>query len=223
MKVRTIFTRKKNDSLNPLKHKSWDDISIKLYDEIVNINNNNEMTDFEKNVKILSLLMEKKEDDIMNENINNISDIVKYTSFLSDFNFNKDKKPKHLIINGMKCTIKYDIKDMTYAQFTDFQTFYKMGISEHMQNILSTLIVPDGHKYGENYDIDEFTNAIYNELSITNAQTLLFFFLKNSVYLFNSSKTYLISQMKKMLKKENNPQVREKITQTLALLSGYTV
>ena len=223
MKVRTIFTRKKNDSLNPLKYKSWDDISIKLYDEIVNINNNNEMTDFEKNVKILSLLMEKKEDDIMNENINNISDIVKYTSFLSDFNFNKDKKPKHLIINGMKCTIKYDIKDMTYAQFTDFQTFYKMGINEHMQNILSTLIVPDNHKYGEKYDIDEFTNAIYNELSITNAQTLLFFFLKNSVYLFNSSKTYLISQMKKMLKKENNPQVREKIIQTLALLSGYTV
>lgn len=219
--LKNLF-KKKKISDNPLKFQSWDDISIKQYEDIVNISNNEDLSTFEKNVKIISLLWNRTEEEIMNEDIEVIQKANKYTTFLNDFDFNNKKKPKTITINGMKCTLKYNIKDMTYAQFVDFQIFYQMGMAEHMQNILSTIIIPDGKKYGEGYDIDEFTNAIYNEMSITTAQSLLFFFAKSLVHSYNSSRTYLISQMKKMMKKEKNPKLKEKIQTTIQLLSGST-
>lgn len=219
--IKKIFGKRKSD--NPLKYQDWSQISISQYDTIVSITRDESLSEFEKNVKILAMLLDKTEEEVMNIPITEIEEINRYTSFLSDFKFDKKKRPKTLTINGVECEINYNIKDMVYAQFVDFQTYYQMGVDEHIQHILSTVIIPKGKRYGEGYNVDEHIDAIYNEMPITTSQSVMFFFAKKLVSSYKSTKTSLISMTKKMLKKEKNPQMKKKLEEALNLLYGSTV
>lgn len=222
MRIHLPFFRKKKFK-SPLKYNSWDEISIKMYDDIVKTTRDESLSEFEKNVKILALLWDKSEDEIMNMNITDIEETNKYTSFLSDFKFDNKKRPKTLMIGDTECEINYDLKEMCYAQFVDFQTYYQMGVDEHIQHILSTVIIPKGKRYGEGYNVDEHIDAIYNEMPITTSQSVLFFFVRRLVSSYKSSRTSLISMMKKMMKKEKNPQMKKKLEEIQSLLYGSTV
>lgn len=223
MKIQFPFIkRKKKDNKNPLKYKCWSDISIKLYDEIVKTLKDEELSTFNKNVRILSLLTDKSDDEILNMNIDDVQYLTTYTNFLSDFNFEKKKEPKTIIINNLPCTINYDLKKFTYSQFVDFQIFYQQGVEKYMQNILSTIIIPDNHNYGEKYDIQEFTEKIYSEMSITDAQTVMFFFAKSLVRSFNNTRIYLESTMKKMMKEAKTEEEKKNIQKAMELLDGFT-
>lgn len=220
--IKNIFKRKKKE-INPLLYKSWEEVPIKIYDKIVEVSNDEDLSPMQKNIEIISLLSNIPSDEIWNMDINEVKKLSIKASFINEFDFDKNKKPKSVTINNMKCTIKYNLNDFSFAQFQDFQTFYQMGTDKYMQNILATIIIPDGKKYGDGYDLDEFTECLYNEMSITDSQRVMFFFTKSLLLSLNHTRTYLISQMKKEVTKMENSEKKKELLKQIHHLTGTIV
>lgn len=220
--ISNLFHKKKDNDIE-LKYKSWEEIPMSVYDKIVKVSNDEDLSPMQINVEILSLLSEISVSEIWNMDINEVKKLSIKASFINKFDFDKNKKPKSVTINNMKCTIKYNLNDFSFAQFQDFQTFYQMGTDKYLQNILATIIIPDGKKYGDGYDLDEFTECLYNEMSITDSQRVMFFFTKSLLLSLNHTRTYLISQMKKEVTKMENSEKKKELLKQIKHLTGTIV
>ena len=78
---------------------------------------------------------------------------------------------------------------LTTAQFIDFQQFAK-DVDSHIVELLSVLLVPQGERYGEGYDVAEVRKWIAMYLPTDTALSLIGFFLHNAE---QSSKRILTS------------------------------
>lgn len=70
-----------------------------------------------------------------------------------------------------------EAKDMTVAQWIDFQNYYRDDMEKHLADILSVALVPVGKKYNEGYDIDALKAALW-DMPVGDALAVCFFFQK---------------------------------------------
>lgn len=70
-------------------------------------------------------------------------------------------------------------KDLTTAQYIDFQTFAK-DADRYIVELLSVLLVPVGKRYGEGYSIERVQEWIRRTLPTDSALSLVAFFLLNA-------------------------------------------
>ena len=129
-----------------------------------------------------------------------------------------EKVPKMKIKNEYKLgsnvyTLKKELKDVTVAQWIDWQNFLKDGSdTDNYANLLSVFFFPKGEdEYGDGYDIEQVRQDINNHLSIAEAMSISSFFLlwrKISLRLFllytrrETLKAPLTKEQKKKVKKE---------------------
>ena len=139
-----------------------------------------------------------------------------------------EKVPKMKIKNEYKLgdnvyTLKKELKDVTVAQWIDWQNFLKDGggDTDNFPNLLSVFFFPKGEtEYGENYDIEQVRSDINNNLSIAEAMSISSFFLtyrKISLLLFllYTKKQILKTPLTKEQKKEVKKEMRKLIIATL--------
>lgn len=212
-----------------LKYKKWDDISVELFDKIKEVLNKKGIEDIDKNISIVSILSEKDEDEISNLPITEFSKLVEQTAFLNEMP--KVKIKDNYIINGKKYNVFMNLKKMTTAQYIDFQTLQK-NYYKNLKYLLAVFLIPDGKEYGD-YDIDEVADELYRHLSISDAESIMFFFVMSYRALMQGMLTYSISQMKKEMRKTKNKILKIKIGRTILHLiqmknlvkngGGYTI
>lgn len=68
-----------------------------------------------------------------------------------------------------------EAKDMSVAQWIDFQNYYREDYENHLQDILSVALVPIGKKYNEGYNIDELKSDL-GGMFVADALAVCFFF-----------------------------------------------
>lgn len=207
-----IFQKKDND--NPLKYKSWNDISISLYKKIVAITEDKELCEAEKDIAVIALLCGKEEQEIYDMEIGEVQELGKYIQYLNAFDFNKEKKHKKILVGNTKCRIDYNLQNFTYAQYVDFQGYWNVAsYTDNLSKLLSVFIIPKGKKYNEGYDMVEFINEIENNVSIVTANEICFFFLMK---LLHSTKVMLtclrlMTKMKKAMPVEKRTELENKL------------
>lgn len=187
-----------------VKHADWSNISIDLYKKIAELQKE-EMDDLTKEVAILALLCECKEDDIWDLSISDVNALRSQLQFMAKLDFNKDFNKKHIKVGDIECDVTVDLNKFSYAQYVDFQTFFSQN--DNISKLLSTIIIPKGKKYNDGYDIGEFTKNIETNMDILTANSICFFFLKKFVISMQRMNLFLLGQltMKKMLTKKTNP------------------
>ena len=67
------------------------------------------------------------------------------------------------------------VKDLTIAQWVDFQTYGK-DMEKNIVEILSVVLVPEGKKYNEGYDMDMVKMGIRRYMHVPEAMAVCFFF-----------------------------------------------
>lgn len=179
----------------------WDDVSIGEYFDIVDISSDDAIDDVDKDVEILSILCDCDVNDIYNLPIGEVSALRSQMMWLSEFSF--DKKSRHFkkfVFNGRNIDIELVVDKMTYAQFVDYQMFWKEGVdtADKMANVLGCFLIPKGHKYNDGYDVAEFRNEIKEHLPITIAQSICFFFLQKSMVSYKGMVASLVWTMRWM-------------------------
>ena len=197
-----------------LKYKNWNDITIEIYDKIrqleTDITTQEEALDI--NVKLLSILCDVNEDDIINLPLTEFTILVGKTEFLK--NMPKLGIETKYRIGDRVFDVQTNLRAMTTAQFIDFQTLSK-DKDKNMKNLLACFMLPKGKKYGEDYDIIEVAEYLYKNMSIATARSVMFFFTLQyqtlQVVILNCS----IKEMKKTLKREKNEETKKKLDEAL--------
>lgn len=195
-----------------LKYKNWNEVSINLYYKILDIIEDADLSAVEKDLAICALLCDVSEEEVYNLSVTEANDLISKIQWLSTFEFSQKFKGGSFKISGQEYTIDVDLQHMTIAQYIDFQSFYKPSdLRQYYGNLLACFIIPKGKKYGEGYDVSDLAKQLTENLSIVKANEILFFFLKDCLLSIKASQIYLDYLMRKMMRKEKDPQKKVKI------------
>ena len=196
-----------------LKYKNWNDISVNTFKKLRDIKTeiNSDIDALEANISLLSILCDCSEDDISNLNTSAFTKLLQQTDFLKSLP-KIDIKDKY-VINGKKYELFLTMKEMSVAQYIDFQTYFKEK-DKYFNELLSIFLIPKGKKYNEGYDIAGVINDIGEHLSILDANSIMFFF----VISFQSLTKVTLNSLVKRLKKMKNEVEKEKLEKAITEL-----
>lgn len=193
--------------------RSYDDMSVGIFIEVKDILKDKTTSELEKKVRLLAILNNKSEEEIMGIPIPKLTSMVSSMEFLSQQPKTKTP-PNEITLNGNVYEIKYDVQNITTAQYIDFQTFIK-DYEKYMVELASIVIIPKGKKYNEGYDIVAVQRDIRDYMSIVDLSSICFFFVQLYKGLMGSLASYSIRQMKKMMRREKNKVMKIKIGRTI--------
>lgn len=208
-----------------LKIKSWNDVSIDKYYQILDIFNDDSKAEFDKYMSLLALFCDVDEDVVYSLDIVKAQAMFSAISWIHDFSFLKKKgsmgKINSVIIDGNKYNVCVDLQKFTVSQYIDFQTFWQhKDLKKYYGNILAVFIIPEGHKYGEGYDVAELSTTIRQKVSIVTANQVCFFFLNSLAISIKGIQIYLDWIKRKMKNKENRSQM-ETVSKNLRMIQKF--
>ena len=197
---------------------NYRDLPVGKYEEIVRICEQ-EMTEVDRKVAILSVLTGKTEDEILHLPIPTFTEYSRRSRFL------ESECPDNLIpavrksyaLGGFVLLPVTDIRKINAAQYIDFQTFSKEK-EKRMVEMLSCFLVPRGCDYNEGYDVLEVHDAIRNEMSVAELLALVAFFFGRFLKSTRNTLTYSI----RLLEKKNPEKAKEIQTMYRKLADSLT-
>lgn len=198
-----------------LKYKNWKDITIEVYDKIRALETEivTQEQALDVNVKLLSILCDVDEETIINLPLTEFTILVGKAEFLKEM-------PKYTIEQyyeigkGRVYEVQMNLREMTTAQFIDFQTFVK-DKDKNFKHLLACFLLPKGKKYGEDYDIIEVAEHLYKNMSIATARSVMFFFTLQYQTLQKVMLNYSIREVKKQMKKTKNKEAKKNMEMAL--------
>lgn len=196
-----------------LKYKTYNELPLKVFNKMLNLNIADEVN---YEIELLSLLADVQIDDILNLTLTQYQHIRQQAEFITGFPRENNIAPDNLVINEHKYYLCKNLKQITAAQYIDYNNYLKMENRKY-EYLLSCFIIPEGKKYNEGYDIDKVIDDIL-DLDMVSVVNICFFFL---MLLETSTLTmlhYLESKLKKMKRKEKNQEMKQKIVETQNLI-----
>lgn len=187
--------------------KSWKDISIREYQSIVGILEDQTLLkdEIELNNYLIAITANLSITQVRELPLTTWKEMVSNLKFLKTQPTAKIKN-SYVINNKTYITTK-KLSEVTSGQYIDLQNLTKNPdtIIENLESILAIFLIRKGETYGS-YDMEEAIEDIGNHLSIEDALALSSFFFSLSEKLWNCSLSYL----KKMKKKAEQTQKKLK-------------
>ena len=162
-------------------------------------------------VAFIAALSGKTEDEILNLPIQEYMELVRNASFITKAPELPENPAKVYEVGGFRLVPVQDATKITTAQYIDFQTLAKK--EDSVVDVLSCLLVPEGMKYNDGYDIAEVQKAIREEMSVADAMGAYAFFLRSCRKSTRATLYYSAKQIMRV-----KMPMREKIRMTRALL-----
>ena len=201
---------------------NYKSLPLGKYLDICQVCKDTSLEELDRQVKILSILSDMSEDEILHLPIPKYKEMVAKSKFLEDIDKNEHKAARLYIVGDWQLVPTMDYRKMETAQYVDFQTFAPM-VETHMAELLSCLLIPVGCRYNEGYDLLEVQQALKDKLSVTNALSLLAFFLTRFKGLIKDSLKPCKQEIQKMTDKQKRTEMEEKVKQLMSLLEGNGV
>lgn len=189
---------------------NWTELSLKKYNEIKDLYLDENLSDEDRLILQINILFGV---DALKLKTTELHKYVNDMKFLGS-KIPKMKLKKEYQLGNNTYALKKDLRNLTVAQWIDWQNFLKDGGSDtnNFPNLLSIFFFPKGEtEYGDGYDIEQVRSDINNHLSIAEAMSISSFFLlyrKTLLLLFllytrrETLKAPLTKEEKKKVKKE---------------------
>ena len=196
---------------------NWNDISIKQYNDIKNLYLDPDLSDEDRLILQINILFGV---DALKLKTNELHKYINEMKFLGS-KIPKMKIKKEYKLGSNIYILKKELKDVTVAQWIDWQNFLKDGSdTDNYANLLSIFFFPKGEKeYGDGYDIEQVRSDINNHLSIAEAMSISSFFLTYQKalsirFLLYTRKQILKTPLTKVEKKKVKKEMRKLIIAT---------
>ena len=191
---------------------NYRDLPIGMYLEICEISRREDQEELNKQVSILAILTGRSEEDIYDLPITDYKELVVKSRFLGTTYDGEVSTQKTYILEGWELVPLKDYRQITTAQYIDFQTFAK-DVEKNIVEILSVILVPKGKKYNQDYDVIELQQVLRRTLSVADAFTLIAFFF---VQYKQSIKDSLIYSMKAAMRLRD-PEKKKRILKEIRI------
>lgn len=177
---------------------SWESLTYGEYMQLVQIGEA-EIPENYKTTHLLSILTGEDVEKIEALPITSFMKLVPHLQFLNETP--KDIKHKdEYEVNGHKYIVQAEVDKICTAQFLDYSAYVREQYDSSGPNtvkLASCFLVPEGHKYGDGYDINQVWNDI-NDMSFLDVKALAFFLqLQYAAYILISNDC-IDRQMKKL-------------------------
>lgn len=187
--------------------KSWNEVTLKEYFEIVNILKDETLDELEKTDKLILTLTSVTPLTLSQVTQTDYVNLTKSILFIKD-NVKEYKTQKDcLTINGKQFDVDIKLDKVTAGQYMMLQNIMKMdNYEDRITKTIGVFIRPKDSKWGE-FDYDENVEYLYNNISIVDALSLAAFFLHTQKRLLERFQLYMNKEMKrekKKLKKSNH-------------------
>ena len=167
----------------------WNDLSVRDLLEIKSISELQLATEDEKNLKVAALLAGISYEDIIQVPLSEVKAYMDNAEFL--LQEPKPRKVKHsYIVNGRKYRLLRNEMDMLTSQYVDFQAVYKDGFDKRPAELLSIMMVPEGHEYNDGYDKERVIEDMY-DMHVEEALGIVDFFTRRFMRLTAWTVTFL--------------------------------
>lgn len=130
--------------------------------------------------RILAVLSGLTEDEVLDLPLEDYMRGARASAFLQNEPSNKFKVRKSYECGPFRLVPVRDFRDITAAQYIDFQGFAKDGRGNFVE-LLSCMLVPEGKRYGEGYDPAAVHAAIRVHMNVPDGLSLHAFFLSSLV------------------------------------------
>ena len=169
--------------------------------------------ELDMNLAMVSVLSDIPIEDITNIEVNKLQEFINNLKFIETPY--KPKTPETTYnIGNKEYKVFFNVNKMTASQYIDFQNFYKK-YDDFMPNLAACFLLPNGKKYGEDYDPIDEAEFLNTHLTIDIFSDIMFFFVNllrlSTLSTLHSSER----EMKKKLKKTKNKLERRKILRSL--------
>lgn len=193
---------------------SWRNLPIGKYLKIAALDKDDSLEEIDKQVKIVAILNDMAEEDVLNLPINDFTKYSKVSLFLRQKpNEDHSKIADTYKIGDFVLIPTQDISKITTAQYIDFQSFSK-DAETNIVELLSCFLVPKGMKYNQGYEVADVQRAIRENLSVVDTLSLSAFFLTQLTGSIKDSIIFSKSKAKRIKNKEK----REEILRNLEAL-----
>lgn len=200
--------------------KSWKDVSINDYFGLVDFINKqieDGISDNDLGIYLASYLSGVGVDELMNIRYVDLLNVMSQFSWATQPVKRAAVPPISIMINGVRYNVCLDVRKMTASQFIDFNEFCK-DRRKFYNNLMACMLIPEGKKYGEGYDVIALSEEIGKCVNIVDAETIWFFFLQWSRILLNITLRSLTRMMKRRMRKEKEQEKKEKMEETIKSL-----
>jgi hypothetical protein len=198
---------------------NYRDLPIGMYLDICEIDRRTDIDELHKQVGIISLLSGMAEEDIYALPIGDYKTLASKTRYLSHPYDGEVLTAKVYSLDGWVLQPVQDFRKITTAQYIDFQTFVKGG-EQNIVEIISTMLVPKGKKYNQDYDVVELQKSLREHLSVADALSLFAFFFVQYNQLIKDSLTSCREEAMKIPDKEMRRKTLRKIQEQEDLLKS---
>ena len=187
---------------------NWTELSLKKYNDIKDLYLDTELSDEDRLIYQIRILFDVDPLKLKTTELRNYIDKMKFLG---------EKVPKVKLKSTYKLgdnvyALKKDLRNLTVAQWIDWQNFLKEGSdTDNYANLLSVFFFPkDVDEYGDGYDIEQVRQDINNYLSIAEAMSIASFFLTYRKTLLLLSLLYTRKEtLKAPLTKEQRKKVKK--------------
>ena len=198
---------------------NYRDLPIGMYLDICEIDRRTDIDELHKQLGIISLLSGMAEEDIYNLPIGDYKTLASKTRYLSHPYDGEVLTAKVYSLDGWVLQPVQDFRKISTAQYIDFQTFVKGG-EQNIVEIISTMLVPKGKKYNQDYDVVELQKSLREHLSVADALSLFAFFFVQYNQLIKDSLTSCREEAMKIPDKEMRRKTLRKIQEQEDLLKS---
>ena len=177
---------------------TWRNINIKTFKEINRIIKDDTLTDVEKEISLISIIFNLDEDDLYDLDLQALKTYSTQIAFIEEFNPDYGKCPRIDKIGDIEISVDYNLSHFSVSQYIDFMANVQSK-ERDIARLLACILIPKGHKYNVDYDLEAFIKQIEINLNIYDAESMLFFYIVESLRLLKHSHKVLM--MKAMARK----------------------
>ena len=194
-----------------LKYNSPGDLPLAKYLKTLEIFNDKNLSDLDKNIEILAIYSDTTVDEILKLRPDAVGAYFSdMSNAISSYKPSNSKRPKKIKINDQVYNVNYNIGKLNMAQYIDFQqTIIKKNYLENLPALLSIFIIPKGHKYNDDYDILALRKVLENNITLDDAHSIIFFLKTKSISLIKLKLLYYKLMLKIMRWTTKDKQTKE--------------
>lgn len=194
-----------------LKYKSWEEITIPIYQELIDIakeSNDGDDAFSNREIDILAVLCDSDRESLGNLLLDDYARLAQESHFMHKMPFYTPTPT--IVLGNTRYDVVVDVNKFTMAQYVDYNTL-RADVSTNIAQLVACLLVPtDAKCYADGYDVGEVVKAIEAELPYYKAYGMLHFFqLAQTVSLANTLRleSKKMKQMARELRGEERKQM----------------
>lgn len=156
---------------------SWNEVTLKQFDKILEISNNKDLTIAEREIRLIATLTDTDITVIRYLDAPSFQNISNKLSFL---NTKPDKKVPvdSFVLNGKDYHADLAPASWTAGQFLDYKVLAGEDIDKKAARLLACFIYPEGAAYNDgSYDVEDVVNDINEYMTVSEVTGFTDFFM----------------------------------------------